>query len=74
MKILNEPFSYKELHNELDLLNDNIVRITTSNDPEIIVRSLGFAIDRLSMIAYSRIMELKDNSFEEVKSCVDDYF
>ena len=74
MKFLYEPLSYKELHNELDLLDGNIARITVSKNPEEVIRSLGFAIDRLSMIAYSRFIELKDNSSEEVKSCADDYF
>ena len=39
----------------LDALDGNISRICVSDDMEEIVKSLGFAIDRLSMLAYSRV-------------------
>lgn len=57
MRLLSEPLSRKEIKELLDLLDGNISRICLSNDPEEIMSSLGFAIDRLSMIAYSRFKE-----------------
>lgn len=57
MRLLSKPLSRKEKEVELDMLRGNINRICVSNDPEEIMSSLGFAIDRLSMIAYSRFKE-----------------
>ena len=42
-----------------ELLNGNIVRIFLSDDVEEIVSQLGFATERLSMLAYSRVIELQ---------------
>ena len=60
MKLLDKPLSRQEKENVLDSLRGNINRICVSNDVEEIVKSLGFAIDRLSLIAYSNIKELKE--------------
>lgn len=57
MNLLEKPLSQKEINSMLDMLDGNISRICCSDDAETIIRSLGFAIDRLSMIAYSRIKE-----------------
>lgn len=62
MKLLDKPFTRQEKSNKLDTLQGNIARICVSDDPEEIISSLGFAIDNLSMIAYSRIKELKERS------------
>lgn len=62
MKLLDKPYTQQEKRAELDMLDGNIARICVSDDPEEIVRSLGFATNRLSMIAYSRIKELKERS------------
>ena len=58
MRLLNKPLTRKERQNELDMMNGNIARVSVSDDPVEIVAQLGFAIDRLNMVAYSRVMEL----------------
>lgn len=58
MRLLNKPLTHKERQNELDMINGNIARVSVSDDPVEIVAQLGFAIDRLNMVAYSRVMEL----------------
>lgn len=63
MRLLSKPLSRKEIKESLDLLDGNISRICISNDPVEIMSSLGFAIDRLSMIAYSRLKER--NEYDE---------
>ena len=40
------------------MINGNIARVSVSDDPVEIVAQLGFAIDRLNMVAYSRVIEL----------------
>lgn len=55
MKLLDKPLSREEVRSILDALDGNISRICVSDDMEEIVKSLGFAIDRLSMLAYSRV-------------------
>ena len=62
MRLLDKPYTQQEKRSELDMLDGNIARICVSDDPEEIVKSLGFATNRLSMIAYSRIKELKERS------------
>lgn len=61
MKLLDKPLSNLEKENYIDTLQGNIARICVSNDVEEIVSSLGFATERLSMLAYSRIKEVKKN-------------
>lgn len=58
MRLLNKPLTRKERQNELDMMNGNIARVSVSDDPVEIVAQLGFAIDRLNMVAYSRVIEL----------------
>ena len=58
MRLLNKPLTRKERQDELDMINGNIARVSVSDDPVEIVAQLGFAIDRLNMVAYSRVMEL----------------
>ncbi len=57
MNLLDKPLTQEEISSTVDLIKGNIARICSSDDAEEIVRSLGFAIDRLSMIAYSKIKE-----------------
>lgn len=60
MKLLSTFYSSVEKRAQLDMLKGNITRISTSKDPEEIVSSLGFAVDRLNMLAYSRLKELRE--------------
>lgn len=60
MRLLDKPYTEQTKFIELDSLEGNIARICVSDDPEEIISSLGFAIDRLNMLAYSRIKELKN--------------
>ena len=54
MRLLDKPLTQQEKEHELDSIKGNICRISISDNTEEIMSSLGFAIDRLSMIAYSR--------------------
>ena len=60
MKLLDKPLSREDVRSILDTLDGNISRICVSDDMEEIVKSLGFAIDRLSMIAYSRVKQISN--------------
>lgn len=59
MRLLYKPLDDKEKREMKELLNGNIVRIFLSDDVEEIVSQLGFATERLSMLAYSRVIELQ---------------
>ncbi len=59
MKLLDKSFTEQEKHLMLELLEGNINRLCVSDDVEEIICMLGFATSRLSMLAYSRIKELK---------------
>ena len=65
MKLLDKPLSREDRNGIRDMLDGNICRICISDDPEEIVRSLGFATDRLSMLAYSRIKEIKEKEIDD---------
>lgn len=67
MRLLFKPLDNKEKREMKELLDGNIVRIFLSDDVEEIVSQLGFATERLSMLAYSRVIELqrKDESDEQ---------
>ena len=60
MRLLDKSLTTQEKRNELDMLEDNIVRIAVSDNVEEVVAQLGFAIDRLSLLAYSRIKEIEN--------------
>ncbi len=60
MRLLDKPITKEEQEYILDMLKGNIARVCVSDDIEEIVMQLGFAIDRLSMVAYSRIKKLKE--------------
>lgn len=59
MRLLHKSLDNKEKREMKELLDGNIVRIFLSNDIEEIVSQLGFATERLSMLAYSRVIELQ---------------
>lgn len=59
MRLLHKSLDNKEKREMKKLLDGNIVRIFLSNDIEEIVSQLGFATERLSMLAYSRVIELQ---------------
>ena len=59
MKLLDKPFSKTEKDNKLQMLNGCICRVCVSNDPEEIVRMVGFANDYISMLAYSRMIQIR---------------
>lgn len=59
MRLIDGPFTEREKREMLNMLNGNVARICVSDDPQEIVQQLGFATDRLSMLAYSRVMEIK---------------
>lgn len=65
MRLLDKPLDHKERDNMQDMLKGNICRICISDDPEEIISHLGFAIDRLSMLAYSRIKTLKEKEIDD---------
>ena len=58
MRLLDSPLPYKVIKNMLESVEGNICRLSVSDDTVEIASSLGFAIDRLSTIAYSRIKEI----------------
>lgn len=58
MMLLDKPFNKIEKDNTLQMLNGCICRICVSDDPEEIVRMVGFANDSISMLAYSRMIQL----------------
>ena len=65
MNLLDKPLGREEKDFLLDMLKGNIARVCVSDDVEEIVMHLGFAIDRLSMVAYSRIKELEEVEKDE---------
>lgn len=60
MRLLDKSLTTQEKRNELDMLEGNIARIAVSDNVEEVVAQLGFAIDRLSLLAYSRIKEIEN--------------
>lgn len=60
MKLLDKPLTKAEKDNILRMLDGCICRVCVSDDPEEIVSMLGFATDYISMLAYSRMKQLKD--------------
>lgn len=68
MQLLDKPLNYKEQLHLTDMLHGNIARICTSDNKKEILTSLGFAIDRLALLAYSRTLELsKHNKAVSIK-------
>lgn len=59
---LNKPLTQTEKSYQLDMLQGNINRISVSQDIVEISQMLDFAIDRLTLIAQSRAIELRDKT------------
>ncbi len=72
MNLLDEPLNYNEPSHLTDMLHGNIARICTSDNTTEILTSLGFAIDRLALLAYSRTLKLtkrnKEISIKQVRT------
>lgn len=64
MKMLDKPLSKIEKDDKLQMLNGCICRICVSDDPEEIVCMAGFANDYISMLAYSRMMQIRKQNNE----------
>lgn len=60
MKLLDKPYTREEKEDTLRMLDGCICRICVSDEAEEIVRMLGFANDYLSMLAYSRMKQIKE--------------
>lgn len=60
MRLLDKSLTTQEKRNKLDILEGNIARIAVSDNVEEVVAQLGFAIDGLSLLAYSRIKEIEN--------------
>lgn len=56
---LNKPLTQTEKRYQLDRLQCNINRLAVSQDIVEISQMLDFAIDRLTLIAESRTLELR---------------
>lgn len=65
MWLLDKPLSQREREEIRRMLDGNICRVCVSDDPEEIIKMLGFAVDRLSMLAYNRIKTLNDRELDE---------
>ncbi len=59
-KILDVPYTEQEKLDIIDSIDGDIARISVSNDMKEILCHLNFAIDRLTSVAYSRIVELTE--------------
>lgn len=62
MRLLDKPFNKAQKDDMLRMLDDCICRICVSDNPEEIISMLGFATDYLSMLAYDRMKQLKENN------------
>lgn len=58
MRLLDAPLNSKEKEQIIEMLKGNISRICVSDSLEEIICQLGFATDRLHLLAYSRIKKL----------------
>lgn len=59
MRLLDSVNEFNK-ESELRLLNGNICRICVSDDPLEIARMVGFACDRINMLAQYRILQLQE--------------
>ena len=61
-QILNKPLTKTEKIYQLDMLQGNINRLAVSQDIVEITQMLNFSVDRLTLIAQSRVLELRDKT------------
>ena len=59
MRLLDSVNEFNK-ESELRLLDGNICRICVSDDPLEIARMVGFACDRINMLAQYRILQLQE--------------
>ena len=59
MRLLDSVNEFNK-ESELRLLDGNICRICVSDDPLEITRMVGFACDRINMLAQYRILQLQE--------------
>ena len=59
-KILDVPYTSQEKMDILKSIDGNIARISVSDDMQEILCHLNFAVDRLTSVAYSRMVELTE--------------
>lgn len=62
MRLLDKPLSIDEFNNEFNMLQGNINLICLGESVTEVIKMLGFAVDRLNLLAYSQILELKSVS------------
>ena len=65
MRILDKPLSDIKFTDELEELKINEYRMCVTNDVGELIQQLGFAVDRLNLIAYSRYLLLKEREADE---------
>ena len=65
MNLIDNPLTDREIEDKLQMLDGCICRICVSDDPEEIVRMLGFANDYISMLAYSRMMQIRKQNTDD---------
>lgn len=63
MRLLDSTNEFNK-DSELRLLDGNICRICVSDDPVEIVRMVGFACDRINMLAQYRMLQLQEREGE----------
>lgn len=59
-KILDVPYTSQEKMAILKSIDGDIARISISDDMQEILCHLNFAVDRLTSVAYSRIVEIME--------------
>ena len=65
MRILDKPLSDIKFTDERDALKLHEYRMCVTNDVGELIQQLGFAVDRLNLLAYSRYLGLKEREADE---------
>ena len=65
MRILEKPLSDIQFTDELNQLRVNGYRLFVTDDVGELIQQLGFFIDRLNLLAYSRYLGLKEREADE---------
>ena len=70
MKLLDEPLPQLERENLRRMLDGCICRISISDDKVEVLRSAGFAVDYIMLLAYSHAKELsiRENAEQDSKT------
>lgn len=64
MRLMDKPFDRQEKEDQLRSLDGCICRICVSEDPLEIARMVGFANSYISMLAQSRMLELRERGLK----------